>query len=201
MLQNDGMYCSQCPDPMIPLNLDKPQSILAHNAAHIANGRMQKTLLPCGLCLSPAPQCQFYLTGTGDKTQIDRKRTHGCQVFNSLTTRGFKYAVAAKSTASSPCSNVPIPCRICSRSDQGLNKKAPAIWKYTAREHYKTKHKNVDLKLYEDDWRLSRLEMLEMKKVYKKRKEKTTLPKKRAQEKASKMFGELVVSELHQSNR
>ncbi|KAF9042842.1 hypothetical protein BDZ89DRAFT_943749, partial [Hymenopellis radicata] len=188
----DTIYCSECGvDPMIPFDLSKPQNIIAHVGAHIECGGIQKSLLPCGLCLSPAPHCEFFLT-KGANTQIDRKRSRGCVVFKSLSTRGFKYAVAAQSTAKSPCSNVPIECRICSRDPT-----APAIWKYTAREHYKTVHPNADLNLYKADWEISTSEKKAMRKVYKERKKLSKPKKSRGEAKALKEIGALVVSEAH----
>jgi hypothetical protein len=74
----------------------------------------------------------------------------------------YSYSIAAESTASSPCSNVPIHCPICPKTD-------PAIWKYFMKVHFEEKHKTLDLTKYEHLWRLSNFEKSEMKKIWIKR--------------------------------
>jgi len=74
----------------------------------------------------------------------------------------YSYSVAAESTASSPCSNVPIHCPVCPKTD-------PAIWKYFMRIHFEEKHKTLDLTKYEHLWKLSNFEVSEMKKIWAKR--------------------------------
>jgi hypothetical protein len=71
----------------------------------------------------------------------------------------YSYGIAAESTASSPCSNVPIHCPICPKTD-------PAIWKYFMKVHFEEKHKTLDLTKYEHLWRLSNFEKSEMKKIW-----------------------------------
>ena len=60
----------------------------------------------------------------------------------------YSYGIAAESTTSSPCSNVPIHCPICPKTD-------PAIWKYFMKVHFKEKHKTLNLTKYERLWKLS----------------------------------------------
>jgi hypothetical protein len=71
----------------------------------------------------------------------------------------YSYGIAAESTASSPCSNVPIHCPICPKAD-------PAIWKYFMKVHFEEKHKTLDLTKYEHLWKLSNFERSEMKKIW-----------------------------------
>jgi hypothetical protein len=75
----------------------------------------------------------------------------------------YSYGVAAESTPSSPCSNVPTTCALCSSS-------APAVWKYFLKAHFQEAHKSVPASKYEHLWKLSNFEMAEMKKIWVKRK-------------------------------
>ena len=54
----------------------------------------------CGLCRRPPPMCQFFANGN---LRINQKTLKGC-----LMKTNYSYGIAAESTASSPCSNVPI---------------------------------------------------------------------------------------------
>ncbi|KAF8997362.1 hypothetical protein BDZ89DRAFT_1122423 [Hymenopellis radicata] len=191
---DSAVSCPFCESPPIPLDLSRPQTILNHIGAHLLHSGLDGER--CGLCGSRAPQCQYFLT-KGANPQVDRDRTHGCSVFDSLETRGFRYATAAESTAANPCSNVPIHCKICFLRD----KKSPAIWKYHAREHYKRHHSTANLNLYSSDWELSTSEKEAMKVVYSNRKKKPTLAKSRAKEKRKKEIGDLIISEAHSSRR
>ncbi|KAF9003190.1 hypothetical protein BDZ89DRAFT_1240632 [Hymenopellis radicata] len=186
----DGLFCSFCSKPSVPFDLTQPKMILTHIGSHILHGGL--TGERCGMCGALAPQCQYFLT-KGANPQVDRERTHGCPVFDSLETRGFRYATAAQSIASNPCSNVPIRCQICTRQ----NPKAAAIWKYTAKAHYMSKHPTADLNLYKSDWELSKSEEAAMKKEYRERAKKSKPKKNRAKEKSKKEIGELVISQAH----
>ena len=74
----------------------------------------------------------------------------------------YSYGIAAESTASSLCSNVPIHCPLCPKAD-------PAIWKYFMKVHFEEKHKNLTLTRYEHLWKLSHFERSEMKKIWARR--------------------------------
>lgn len=74
----------------------------------------------------------------------------------------YSYGIAAESTASSPCSNVPIHCPLCPKAD-------PAIWKYFMKVHFEEKHKNLTLTGFEHLWKLSHFERSEMKKIWARR--------------------------------
>ena len=50
----------------------------------------------------------------------------------------YSYGVAAESSPSSPCSNVPIACPLCSSA-------APAIWKYFMKAHFQETHKSAPI--------------------------------------------------------
>src|SRR5271156_3189376 len=79
----------------------------------------------------------------------------------------YSYSIAAESTASSPCSNVPIQCHICPKTN-------PTIWKYFMKVHFEEKHKILDLTKYERIWKLSNFEKSEMTKIWAKRGKATT---------------------------
>ncbi|KAF9007809.1 hypothetical protein BDZ89DRAFT_1231061 [Hymenopellis radicata] len=191
-ITSGASHCPFCTKPPIPLDLSKAQTIIAHISAHVLFDNI--TGERCGLCGSLSPQCRYFLT-KGSKPQVNRTDTVGCSVFDSLKTRGFRYANAAESSAASPCSNVPIPCQICIRS----NPKSRAIWKYSARAHYLKEHPGADLRLYEKDWEITSSEQEAMRLIYKNRHSKPKLPKDRRKEKAKKEVGQLVVSEAHSS--
>ena len=110
---------------------------------------------------------------------------------NSVTSRGclvkinYSYRVAAESSTSSPCSNVPIQCPICSKSE-------PAIWKYFMKMHFEEKHKNLwPFTNHKHLWKLSDFEMSEMKKIWEKRSKVTTKHTKKSN------FPPLVISDAH----
>ena len=93
----------------------------------------------CGLCLCPSQLCQFYLAkgkGTNGNLRINQKMSKGC-----LMMMKYSYGIAAESTTSSPCSNMPIHCPICPNAD-------PAIWKYFMRIHFEERHKTLDITKY-----------------------------------------------------
>ena len=93
------------------------------------------------------------------------------------------YSVAAPS---SPCSNVPVSCPLCPKSN-------PAVWKYFLKVHFQDKHKTAPLMKYEHLWKLSNFEISEMKKFWSKR---MNISAKRT--KKSKL-PPLVVSEDHRA--
>jgi hypothetical protein len=114
--------------------------------------------------------CQFHLEkgkGVNGKTRINQKSSKGC-----LIKMKYSYAVAAESSSSSPCSNVPIHCPICPKAD-------PAIWKYFMKVHFEEQHKTLPLSKYEHLWRLSNFECVKMKKIWAKRGKVTTKRTKR----------------------
>ncbi|KAJ7138357.1 hypothetical protein C8R44DRAFT_533169, partial [Mycena epipterygia] len=109
--------CPLCP-PNTPLDPHQGQQVLAHMAAHILfDPDLDRSTEPCGLCLNPAPMCEWYLTTSGKK-KVHEKRTKCPHA--GIT---FTYSTVMNSTASSPSSNVPVDCALC-----GI--KQPAIWRY-----------------------------------------------------------------------
>ena len=90
--------------------------------------------------------------GANGNIKVNPKTSKGC-----LIKMNYSYSIAAESTSSSPCSNVPIQYPVCAQSN-------PAIWKYFMKIHFEEKHKTLDLTKYEHLWRLSNFEVSEMKK-------------------------------------
>ncbi len=180
------MVCPSC-IPTIALDPSKPHSFLAHIGAHILKKSVIPSTEPCGLCLSPSPLCQFYLTkgkGAQGQMKIDYGSSRGCP--NLAVT--FKYAVAAASSKSSPCSNVPIRCPLCPSN-------SPAIWKYTAKYHFMNRHPAAELGRWEHLWSVSDAEHAAMDVVWKdckKVKQTRGISKHKKND-----LGPLVISETH----
>lgn len=152
--------CPAC-GPDSTLDLSQGQRLLEHIAAHILHdSKIERSVERCGLCLRSSSQCQFYLKkrrGVQANLKIDWDRS------TCPTKLKFSYSIAAQSMASSPCSNIPICCPLCS------DKKDPAIWKYYAKTHFHSNHPTADFARYEYLWKLSNFEVSEIKKIWMKR--------------------------------
>ena len=99
----------------------------------------------------------------------------------------YSYGVAAESSSSSPCSNVPVACPLCSNS-------SPAVWKYFMKAHFQETHKSAPIPKYEHLWKLSNFEVAEMKKIWAKRKNVVVKRTKKSD------IPPLVVSEHHRAH-
>lgn len=154
-----GNHCPRCL-PAVPLDTNDGQRVLAHIGAHILNDQgLDHSSELCGLCLQPLPLCQIYLTKTkGSKRgiKVNQELLKEC-----LMKTNFLYHVAAKSTPSSLCSNVPIVCPLCPQTD-------PAVWMYSLKLHFQDKHKSVSFPNYAHFWHITEFEKSEMKKIWKK---------------------------------
>ncbi|PPQ82822.1 hypothetical protein CVT26_008090 [Gymnopilus dilepis] len=175
-----------CCDPAVILDLSQGQRVLEHMAAHIlydpvvirSNGPL------CGLCLRPPSQCRYFLSkgkGAHGNLRVDPQKSNGC-----LMKMSWFYHIAAESTVSSPCSNVPVQCPICPKAD-------PAIWKYFMKAHFQARHPTLSVTDYEDIWWLSTFEREEMKKIWAKRTQGTVKQAKKSQ------MSTLVISEAHRA--
>jgi len=153
-------HCPAC-GPDVTLDLSQGQRVLEHLGAHILHDpKVERLVERCGLCLRPSPICEYYLKkgkGARASTKIDQGKSRGC-----TTKLNFSYGVAAESTSSSPCSNVPRCCPLCPKS-------SPAIWRYSFKSHFQNTHNNADLSKYAYLWELSNFEVTEMKKIWGKR--------------------------------
>lgn len=147
--------CSRC-TPTVDLP-KSPQRVLEHGAGHsLFDINMNISSEPCGFCSRPSGVCIFYLKkgkGADTSIQIDYKRST-CPYLAK-----FSYSVAAVSSPSSPCSNVPVRCQWCPDS-------APAVWKYNMPSHVKTKHSYVPLADNEHEWKIGNSERHELKKLW-----------------------------------
>jgi hypothetical protein len=177
--------CSRC-SPTVSLDLTDGQRVLQHIGSHILyDPAVVQAVEPlCGLCLRPSPLCEYYLSkgkGAHGKLRVNQKMSKGC-----LLKMKFSYSVAAESNASSPCSNVPIHCPICPKTN-------PAIWKYFMKIHFEEKHKSLPLTNYAHLWMLSNFEKLEMKQIWLKR---GKVPAKRGRKSKNPP---LIISENHRA--
>lgn len=148
--------CPRCPNVDLPR--DSGQKVLAHMGAHIlCDSNIDRALQPCGFCLRPSPICSFYLRKTtgGSGLQIDLKASKGC-----INSSRIQYKKASESTASSPCSNVPIQCPLCSSS-------SPAVWKYNFAAHFATSHPNTSPTRYANLYEIPEAEKYGMKSHWK----------------------------------
>jgi hypothetical protein len=175
--------CTRC-SPLVTLDLTQGPRVLEHIGAHILYDAVVLRSQPlCGLCLRPPPICEFFIgkgKGAHGRPRIDEKKSRGCLV--KIT---YSYGVASESTATSPCSNVPIQCPRCSERE-------PAIWRYFLKAHFEERHPkylNQDKHL----WAITKFEMLEMKKIWNKRQKVTVRRTKRSD------LPPLVISEDHRA--
>ncbi|KAF8816845.1 hypothetical protein BYT27DRAFT_7067843, partial [Phlegmacium glaucopus] len=182
------MTMSDCPrcSPTVTLNLTQGQHVLKHVGLHIPyNPGVIQSIKPlCGLCLHPSQMCQLYLAkskGVNRKTRINQKASKSC-----LIKMNYSYSIAAESSMSSPCSNVPVHCPICPKAN-------PAIWKYFMKVHFEEWHKTLSLTKYEHLWKLSNFERVEMKKIWAKRSKVTAKHTKKLKNLS------LVISENHRA--
>ncbi|KAF8961836.1 hypothetical protein BDZ97DRAFT_1920958 [Flammula alnicola] len=132
--------------PTIDLDLSQGQRVLEHIDAHILfDSMVSQSWSVCGLCLRPSPLCQFFLKkgkGALASVKIDNRLSKGC-----LMKVKYSYRVAAESSPSSSCSNVPIQA------------------------HFRDKH-GVQL-ASKNLWTLSNFELDQMQKIWIKRRHKT----------------------------
>ena len=139
----------------------------------------------CGLCLRPWPFCEFFLIkgkGANGSLKINQILSWGC-----LMKVKYSYSVAAASSPSCPCLNVPITCPLCSST-------APAIWKYFIKSHFQETHKSALISKYEHLWKFSNFEMAEMKKIWSKQQHIVVKRTKKSK------IPPLVVSESHHAH-
>jgi hypothetical protein len=132
--------------------------VLEHIGAHVLHDQSLDRSIPlCGLCLRPSPLCQLFLKkgrGAHASLTVNQAVSKGC-----LIKLKYSYGVASESTASSPCSNVPIHCPLCPKSDA-------AIWRYFFKVHFQQKHPNAPFAKYENIWKLTAFELTEMKRIW-----------------------------------
>ncbi|KAF9001173.1 hypothetical protein BDQ17DRAFT_1426738 [Cyathus striatus] len=136
----DTSECMRC-SPPTTLDLTQGQRILEHMGAHI---------------LFDPDVVKSKGKGANGKVRINQQSSNGCM----MKTR-FSYNVAADSTASSPCSNVPISCPICPSSE-------PAVWKYFMKRHFEDRHGSQRIKDHSHLWHITPFENDEMRRIWRK---------------------------------
>ena len=120
--------------------------------------------------------------GANGNVRVNSANSRGC-----LIKMNYSYRVTAESSASSPCSNIPLQCPICSKTE-------PAIWKYFMKLHFEEKHKNLrPFTKHEHLWKLTDFELSEMKKIWEKRSKVTAKRTKRLN------IPPLVISDAHRA--
>jgi hypothetical protein len=163
-LDPDDDSLSQCPrcSPPHYFRTGAGGEVLAHIGAHLLFDKtLNRSQDLCGLCLRPAPLCKWVLKkARGGGTTIDFDKSVCPNMVN------FNYQKAAVSKESSPCSNVPLRCPVCSFSDP----KAQPVWKYNLDAHFDLMHPSVDKDSYSEHFHLTPFEHLQMKKCWKARK-------------------------------
>ncbi|RDB18817.1 hypothetical protein Hypma_014567 [Hypsizygus marmoreus] len=127
----DDLDCGIC-GPKCRLDRSSAQRVLEHVGAHILYDQtLDKSQELCGLCLRPSPMCLMYLKkgrGAAAGFNADPERST-CLKFIK-----FNCATAARSSATSPCSNVPLACPLCPAN-------SPAVWRYNLSTHFRQHHK------------------------------------------------------------
>ncbi|KAF4612577.1 hypothetical protein D9613_012728 [Agrocybe pediades] len=177
--------CGRC-RPNVTLDLSQGQRVLEHMGAHILFDQtlLGSSMALCGQCLRPSSMCQFYLKkgkGAQASMTINHEISKACPVKIK-----YQYRVASESTRSSPCSNVPIQCPLCPKSN-------PAVWRYSMKIHFQEKHpQQAPFDKYSDMWELTNFEKTEMKKIWAQR---SNAPVKRTK----KARVALVISETHRA--
>ena len=149
--------CPQC-SPTVTLDLLQGQHVLEHIGAHILHDLgLDQSISLHGLCLCPPPLCQFFLRkgkGTHANLTVDQVASKGCLIKIKCS-----YSVASESTNSLPCTNAPIHCPLCPKSE-------PVIWRYFLKVHFQEKHPNIPFMQYKNIWKLTNFEIMGMKHIW-----------------------------------
>ncbi|KAF7328292.1 hypothetical protein MSAN_02488500 [Mycena sanguinolenta] len=185
LAESDAHTCCYC-DPPFPLDITRPQKVLAHTGAHILHdSKIDRSSLPCGFCGRPAPMCLFFLKKThsaGEGMTVNMALSKGCPNF----VKAFKYVTAEKSSSKqSPCSNVPLRCPECDSTE-------PAQWRYNLKYHLMRDHPLTPLKKYAHLWGISETENDWMLEVSNKSNEVRTT-------RVKKVKSSLIISAAHSS--
>lgn len=179
--------CPHCPN--VSFDSSKGQKVLEHIRSHILHDEhIDRSLEPCGLCLRSYPGCEFYLQkakGRDGNWSVNSKKSKCPNLIR------FSYGIPEAPTQSSPSSNVPLHCDLCSKSD-------PAIWRYNFEQHFARAHPKVPTGKYRHIWDLTKFETTEMAKTWKKVvKNRNSQPKRHSNKGKGKR--PLEISEAHTS--
>ncbi|KAJ3548106.1 hypothetical protein NMY22_g1393 [Coprinellus aureogranulatus] len=177
--------CTLC-EPAVALDLSDGQRVLEHIGCHILfDPAVKRTDLPCGLCLLPPSLCKYFVVrGKGSKAsmRVDHLRSSGCS-----RSVNYQYARAATSVKSAPCSNVPLRCPLCPKSE-------PAVWRYNLEQHLKFAHSPDAATRYAELWEIDETERTAMKFIWSNRKKQKARKSKKKKEQG------LTISKEHASS-
>ncbi|KAI0258075.1 hypothetical protein BC834DRAFT_801297, partial [Gloeopeniophorella convolvens] len=178
------LCCPHC-TPEVDFTSMSGQRVLEHIGSHILHDpAVDRNIEPCGLCLRSYGVCQIYLRknkGRHGNPKIDKDRS------SCPSTVKFSYATAAKSSSSSPCSNVPLACPVCPSN-------SPAVWRYNLRAHFLRLHPSIPLQSYSHLWTLADSETTEMATIWKNRLRQSDRSRKKKANNAR-----LTISDAHSS--
>ena len=178
-----GLACPRC-QPTINFDPLHRQRVVEHIGAHILHdGSIDSSSEPCGLCLRPAPLCKIILKktkGRAGNLAIDMKLS-SCPNLVKLS-----IANAATCSENSPCTNHPMLCPYCPKSN-------PAVWSYNFRHHLLRFHPSIHMGGHKSTWTPSKLEKDGMKRIWQHR-HKQSKSRLRAQRPS------LVISETHRTH-
>lgn len=172
-------HCILCPKLLVE-EMTGPE-LVRHNGAHILHDTKLKAAdNPCGFCLNAGTSCVIHIQKKPDGTYRIDKTLSQCPNLRTLSLK-----VAGQYTLKSPCTNVPLPCPLCSKS-------APSVWKYNLRAHILTNHPsaNAELPEYRKLYEISADERILMKAIL-------LRPIRKPRKKKGKDAGSLKVSNLH----
>ncbi|KAH7907202.1 hypothetical protein BJ138DRAFT_1104514 [Hygrophoropsis aurantiaca] len=178
----------ECPRCHPPYEWDRTlgQRIIEHIGTHILfDTGIDHSAKLCGFCIRPQTSsgCMFYLRkgkGSSASHQVDLQRSRCPNLIK------FAYLSASVSSASAPCTNVPVRCPLCASAD-------PAVWRYNMRSHFKLNHSTVSWANYDEEYSISSSERAAMLLLWQKR----HAPKKKSATKWSSNL--LVISDAHSS--
>ena len=124
----DQFRCSLCPT----LCLELGTHLLEHIGGHILfDQRVQDVESPCGLCLRGGRTCSIRLRKSSNGTVIVDLSNSRCPNLYKISLRH-----AARSSKTSPCTNIPITCNYCPPSSD-------AVWQYNMAAHMRQVHSNL----------------------------------------------------------
>ena len=179
----DQHRCPRCPS----LRLDKSSAskLISHMGMHILHDSALKNMdNSCGFCLAPGSLCSICLKkGQGRKVgmQIDMQHSH-CQHNNQVWLSLISFA---KSTDSSPCTNILIMCPLCPAASN-------AVWKYNLETHLKTIHPTANTSEYAALYKISKSEFVSLKNLFNSKPQWTA--------KCIRDLGNVNISEAHSSH-
>jgi len=161
MREEELLSKKPCPACTPPIEMpENAPAVLEHVGMHILfDMNINREQEPCGLCLRDSLQCEFYVKkgrGASANLQVQYKKSKCANMMS------FSYGHASTSSQSSPCSNVPMPCKWCP-SD------ALAVWKYNMAVHVRSKHPHVSIADNEALWKITHAEQRDMQKKWSER--------------------------------